>query len=461
MKQLIRDILREHTREIGEVGGTGIKLTTDEFINRSNKKHHNKYDYSKSVYVNQKTPVTITCPIHGDFLQSPQHHMNGSGCQKCKGVAKLTNQEFIDRSNKEHKNFYDYSKTNYVNSSTKVKIICPIHGEFSQSPVNHVRGAGCPKCGVKERGDKKKLTTDDFIKRSIRNHGEKYIYSKVDYQGSDIPVIITCPIHGDFLQSPQHHMNGSGCPKCASHAASERYTKGTLKFINQAKKIHGDYYDYSNVDYKNNNSYVKIVCPKHGEFLQNPKPHLNGAGCPKCAGFNKTSDDFIEQSKKIHGDKYEYFKVNYSSARNKVIITCPIHGDFLQEPLNHLNGAGCPSCNESKGEKLINKILVQNNIELIRQKRFIDCTNQLKGRSCNQLPFDFYLPNLNTCIEYDGEQHFKPVIRFGGEDGFIRVQKSDKLKNQYCKKNGIKLIRIPYTMKKEDIEPYILQELGL
>ena len=177
--------------------------------------------------------------------------------------------------------------------------------------------------------------------------------------------------------------------------------------------------------------------------------------------LKKGNEEFINQSKLVHGNKYDYSLVDYDGARKKVTLVCPIHGPFDQEPSNHLNGAGCPICLESKGEKFIDQILAIKKIKSIRQHKFIDCTNKIKGKGCRKLPFDFYLPMYNTCIEYDGEQHFRPVQGWGEQVTFDRIQRTDKLKNQYCKKNGIKLIRIPYTMKKEEIEPYILKELGI
>ena len=458
MRDLIRHILRELLFE----EQSGIRLTTDQFVERSNIKHNKKYDYSKSIYKNQKTPILITCPIHGDFLQSPQHHMNGSGCQKCGKVAKLTNDDFIDRARKVHGNDYDYSKTNYKNSSTKVKIICPKHGEFLQSPVNHLTGSECPKCALQKRAKERTFTTEDFIEKSRKIHGNKYDYSNSHYVRGRDKVKIICPFHGEFEQNAQHHMNGSECPKCMNQEASTRQSLGTDEFIKRSIKRHGNKYDYSKTVYRSNMTPVTIICKKHGEFSQYPKIHMDGSICPKCSGRNKDTKDFIDQAKKTHGEKYDYSMTEYKGARQKVFIGCPIHGTFLQDAANHLNGAGCPSCKESKGEKLLSELLKNLNILFERQKTFIDCTNEPGiGVQCKKLPYDFYIPSMNAVIEYDGEQHFMPVTAFGGQPAFERLQRLDKIRNQYCKKNGIKLIRIPYTMNKEEIEPYILKELGI
>jgi hypothetical protein len=319
---------------------------------------------------------------------------------------------------------------------------------------------------TREIGEGKKVTTDDFINKAHKIHGDKYDYSKSEYISATDLITITCPIHGDFQLTPNKHLNGRGCQKCGLENRGMEQRKTNQEFIDQSNMTHDGKYDYSKVDYKTSKQKVIIICPIHGDFSQNPNKHVRGDGCPKCGDLivpnRKSLTDFLNNSKIVHGDKYNYGKVDYKGANTNVIITCPKHGDFTQTPSKHINAEqGCPSCNESKGEKLINDLLLKNKINLVRQKRFLDCVNTLGKKKCLPLPFDFYLPNLNTCIEYDGEQHYKPVLTFGGIDEFKKLQGRDEMKNQYCKKNGIKLIRIPYTMKKEEIEPYILKELNL
>ena len=370
-------------------------------------------------------------------------------------------ENFIFKAEKVHGNRYDYSKVDYKNSHTKVIVNCTEHGPFPISPSNHLAGKGCPVCANLSRSSKQRSNKDEFIKKAQKVFGDLYDYSLVDYETNYKPVSIICPKHGPFQKSPQNHLKGQGCPTCTEESnyrgSSQRLSKD--EFLKRVKEIHGEKYDYSQVDYKNNSEPVTIVCPNHGPFQQIPHLHMNGAGCPKCAGKNKSTEEFIKQAKEIQGDKYDYSEVDYKEARTKVKIICPKHGEFFQTPNQHLGGTGCPSCNESKGEKLINNLLNKNNIEQIRQKRFVDCTNKpAKGIQCVTLPFDFYLPTFNTIIEYDGQQHYVPVW---GEDALKRLQRLDKIRNQYCKRNGIKLIRIPYTMKKEEIEPYILKELGI
>ena len=211
-------------------------------------------------------------------------------------------------------------------------------------------------------------------------------------------------------------------------------------FILKSKNIHGNKYDYSLVNYVNNKTKVKIICPIHGEFEQIPNGHLSGYGCSKCTNkFKLNTTIFIEKSKNIHGDKYDYSLVNYINQRIKIKIICPIHGEFEQQPNKHLKGCGCKKCSESKGERMIRQYLEDNNIEYLPQHKFNNCKYK------NELPFDFYLPDYNICIEYNGAQHYKPVKYWGGIDTLNKIKIRDKIKKKYCLYNNIKLITIRYN----------------
>lgn len=230
----------------------------------------------------------------------------------------------------------------------------------------------------------------------------------------------------------------------------------TDSFILKSKDIHGDKYDYSTVSYINSHTKVKITCLIHGIFEQKPYCHLNGEGCRKCSDnlkFQKRRHNnhiFIERAKKIHGDKYDYSIVNYKNARTKIEIICPNHGIFKQTTPHHLNGAGCPTCKSSKGEMIIEKILLENNINYIRQHVFNNCKN------IKVLPFDFYLPEHNTCIEYDGRQHFEPIELWGGKESLEYTINNDSIKETYCSENNIKLVRVNY---KDDVQKILINKI--
>ena len=260
---------------------------------------------------------------------------------------KLTQEEFLERVKEVHCDTYRYDKTVVKGSKIPVTITCPIHGDFEQRPGDHLRGCGCPLCGIEKSRKAKRNTTEEFIEKAKKVHGNKYDYSKVEYIDKLTPVIIICPKHGEFTQTPDTHLNGSGCQKCGMEkskktAVSQKLT--TEKFIEKARKIHGNKYDYSKVEYVNSHTPVKIICKIHGEFEQTPTNHLCGKGCPICSGKNMTTEQFIKKARIIHGDRYDYSKVVYINSTTKVCIICPEHGEFWQSPNNHLDGKGCYFC---------------------------------------------------------------------------------------------------------------------
>ena len=282
-----------------------------------------------------------------------------------------------------------------------------------------------------------------FIEKAKMLHDSKYDYSLVNYIESKYNINIICPVHGEFSQRASGHLSGYGCQKCSSDNQRLSYDK----FIEKAKMVHGSKYDYSLVNYINFDTKIKIICSEHGIFEQTPNNHLKGYHCEKCSFISRRTgnDKFVEKSKMVHGSKYDYSLVNYKTSHIKVNITCLKHGTFSQTPHNHLKGDGCPMCNESKGEKKIREFLNSNSITFTPQKRFKDC----KDKIC--LPFDFYLPEYNTCIEYNGIQHYKPIEYFGGQNGLLEQKKKDKIKKDYCLLNNICLIIVKYNQKDNKI----------
>jgi hypothetical protein len=321
------------------------------FIERANEVHNGKYIYPDTmVYINARTNVEIVCPEHGIFNQSPTNHFR-SGCDSC-----AKNKEFIERCKEVHEDKYDYSNVEYTNRDTRVEIICPTHGSFWQSIRNHLK-FGCKKCAKHK----------EFIERSKEVHEDKYDYSKVQYENSNIKVEIICPIHASFWQVPRSHLAKNGCSKC-----SGTYSPTTEEFIEKAKEIHGNKYDYSKVEYKGYNDKIEIICPIHDPFFQTPIVHLRSSGCNKCSGtYSPTTEEFIEKSKEIHGNKYDYSKVYYENNCTKVEIICPIHGPFFQTPSNHLLKCGCLKCSGTYSpttEEFIEKAKEIHGNSMITQK---------------------------------------------------------------------------------------------
>jgi hypothetical protein len=395
--------------------------------------------------------VCVICPIHGEFWQTPAKHLSGQGCPHC-GLNKLkksktkTQEQVIKEFKEVHGEWYDYSKVVYVDSHTKVCVICPIHGEFWQTPAKHLSGQGCPHCG-----GSLKLTKEEFVERSIEVHGEWYDYSKVVYVNNRTKVCITCPIHGEFWQTPCEHLSGCGCPHCSGLVKLT-----TEAFVEKAIKKHGEWYDYSKVEYINNSTKVLIICPDHGGFWQTPNAHLRGQGCPHCSGNAQLSkEEFVERSIEVHGEWYDYSKVVYINAHTKVCIIHKKCGkEFWQTPSSHLSGKGCPYCKASKLENSVYKILTNNNINFIHSHREFDW---LKNKY--PLELDFYLPDYNVGIECQGIQHFESIDYFGGEEGFEYIQNNDKIKKQLCEDHSLKLYYINYNDNIEDKIDIILKNI--
>lgn len=352
-------------------------------------------------------------------------------------IKNLTTAEFIERAKRAHGDKYDYSRVEYVNNSVKICIICPIHGEFYQTPNAHLKSQGCPMCGRINQAKKRALSKEDFIERARKIHGDKYDYSKVEYINSKTKVCIVCPTHGEFWQTPMCHLKGEGCGKCGYEKMKKSQSFTREMFIGKAKNKYGDKYDYSKVEYINSQTPILITCKIHGDFLMRPNDHLQGQECPKCKlsklrkKFAFSREEFIEKAKKVHGDKYDYSKVEYVNNRTKVCIICTKHGEFWQAPDHHLLGGNCPQCNKSKLEEQTNVLLNENNIKFEEQKHFDWLGKQT---------LDFYLPEYNVAIECQGVQHFKPVARFGGKNGFDDYFKNDIRKYELCKNSGVKLL---------------------
>lgn len=242
---------------------------------------------------------------------------------------------------------FDYSKMLIDRMNTKTTIICPIHGEFQQTPSAHLSGKGCNKCAREESGRLRSLSTETFIERAKMVHQDKYIYSKVDYfKNTFSKIIIICPIHGEFLQGVGAHLSGSGCPKCGDINVSLKKTTSFYDFEAEASKIHNAKYSYFADGWVNTRTKINIMCPTHGVFSQLPSSHLRGTGCPECAIdlLRDNSSIFIEKAKQVHGEKYDYSKVVYIQNKKKVDIICSIHGVFSQRCDTHLAGHGCPHC---------------------------------------------------------------------------------------------------------------------
>ena len=262
-----------------------------------------------------------------------------------------TTTTFIEKAKQLHGDKYDYSKVVYENNLKEVIIICKDHGEFLQLPKTHKKGNGCIKCGTISRVNKRTKTLDEFILQSFQVHNDKYDYSKVVYSKSSDKITIICKIHGEFLQTPNSHIQGNGCKKCSNEYNSKIQRNDIYNFIKDAKQLHGDKYDYSKVNYINNKTNVIITCKQHGDFEQIPSNHLNGQGCNNCGRIiasknrTKSKEDFINKTIEVHSNIFDYSKIKYVNRSTNINIICKLHGEFQQTPHKHLHSkTACPSC---------------------------------------------------------------------------------------------------------------------
>lgn len=439
-------------------------MTKEEFIEKARKVHGDKYDYSKVQINVVKDKVTIICPKHGEFIQEANSHLQKRGCPYCSGK-KFSILDYLEKANKVWNNKYDYSRFVWKGVNQKVCIICPEHGAFWQLPNNHLKGeCGCLECRGKSKDFKKLTSIEDVKERALEKFGNKFDLSEAVWNGSREKIKIICPDHGPFYTLPrQFLLNKYGCPKC-----NDKLLYTPEEYIEKCKETHpNEDYDYSKTVYKYSTHPVTIICRKHGEFYPFASQFINEPSfCPKCAhdSLRLSKEEFVRRSIEVHGNYYNYDKVNYINHATKVIITCPIHGDFEQAPVNHLRGCGCPKCaleNKvgSKGEQTIKQILDNHNIKYTFQFAF-DCKKL--ARDSNIIIVDFALKYNGRIyfIEYNGKQHYQyiPFFHSGGIADFEKQQRRDQVLREFCElyKDKVSLLEISYEEPEENIESMIL-----
>lgn len=466
-------------------------LTQDEFISRCKVKFGDKYRYDKVKYINQNSNITIICPYHDEISVNPQSFLNSDyGCPKCSREhviksCKITKEEFLNRAVKKFGDRFDYSNLKYEGYEVKTTFICRTHNKFKTSPHLHLlaKDGCCPECHrYRLTHIKSSMTTEEYINRAQKVHGNIYDYSITDYCSYKKKVQIRCKKHDYIFQLlPETHLHGIGCPLCEQDDLMD-YEKrkqkniekrkvkweqikhkreisrrvlagkpsgiayGMDEFLRLAIIIHGDDYTYPYIkqEYRNLNSPITIHCNEHDwDFQQAPIKHLRGQGCPRCIGRHQTTESFIQDATSLHQNRYTYEKTKYVGALKKVIITCKTHGDFKMLPGEHLRGKGCPLCVTSILEKkVISFLKKETNLIIETQKQF----SWLK--TSRTMPLDIYLPELECAIECQGIQHFQANMVFGGEKAFTIQKQKDKLKYQQCKEHGIRILYFAATSYK-------------
>ena len=472
-------------------------LTKEQWVARAKAKYGDKFDYSESEYLNGMAPILIRCKKHdllfrviaGNFINKNTN----CHCPIClaeeranqlirtayktnekdvrvasniiKGIKKgrLTAsghripvvkvkidyaQSFIEKAKMIYGDKYDYSKVIYKNREEKVTIICKEHGEFQITPRafvsgDHGRIHGCPVCeGIKVTVP---YTKERFIEEMNRIYGKKLKFNFNEYKGLNYGVTAICPKHGEINHKAAYWLSGKGCDYCNGKFFPK-------DFVKLAKKVHGDKYDYSKTEIpKSQRSKVTIICPEHGEFKQFVCLHLSGCKCPSCAAYpNRLTKEergelFIQKAKERYGNKFDYSKVNYVNNDTPVEIYCNEHHvSFMTTPDTHIRkGSGaCPNCVRSEGEALIYAYLSKHSIKFHTQFKLEHDNPKCKR---TYLIADFYLPDYNMVIEFNGIQHYKSFPFFNNKEWTLEDQQiRDATLVDVLQRQGIRLLVIKY-----------------
>lgn len=424
------------------------KKTLEEFIKEAREIHGDKYDYSLVEYKRNKEIIQIICPKHSVFRLTPfSHTVNKNGCRKCYGEAVSLRQttpseDVLDKCNKKFNFKYSYNVVHYRTlKDSKVEVTCPIHGPEEQSFANHLNSiTGCPDCSISRRTEKRSKPQEEkealqefgsFVKSEVtfknkslkyfnifkENFGNLYSYSKVSFiENTKDTIQVYCNKHKVcFKQLVGTHLKGhSSCEQCISESIRAKRTKPLEYFIKKAKEFHGDKYGYHTItNYINSEEKVKIWCNScQKTFDLTLADHVNNkVGCSSCAyiknGLNKrlSLEEVLKRFKVMHGDKYSYYFVSYTTQKDKVDIVCPKHGIFPQAPVDHWRGDGCRLCGYEKlASKESNKVSKEE-LEFFSR---IDFKNYKKEHTVflpemRGFGFDLYIPELKLALEYNGE----------------------------------------------------------
>lgn len=493
---------------------SSAKLTKEQWVARAVAKYGDKYDYSESEYLNGMAPILIRCKKHnlvfrtiaGNFINersnthcpicyaemkaeqllSTAYKNNAKDVRIAKDIIKgikngrLTmsgarkpniikapvdyKKVFLDKVKEMYGDKYDLSKTEYKTRDTKLTMICKEHGEFHITPRTLLYGShgvkphGCPICeGIKQPV---KTNPESFKSEMKKIYGRKLKFKIPNKITKDTQITAICKHHGEITHSVGYFKSGKGCEYCSG---KKTYWPD---FIKLARKVHGDKYDYSQTEIpKRNADKITIICPEHGQFRQFAWLHLSGSGCPECVGYpNKKTreqreNEFIQKARDLFGDKFDYSKVHYVNNDTNVTLTCKEHHiEFETSPDTHLRGSGaCPMCTRSIGEAKIYGYLSRHKIKFFTQHK-IEHNNPLCKRQ--YLVVDFYIPEYNVVIEYNGKQHYQHV-EFFHSDGFtLEDQKiRDNTLVDILTSKGIRLLTIKYN-KIDEIDDILNRELG-
>ena len=423
-------------------------MKKEDFITRCKEKHPNKIiSLEDCLFVDMNTLITFQCSKclyqyqrkPKDMLRKETH-----GCGVCFGGVRDTKQSFIAKARLKNLDLlFKYDLVEYINSITKIKIVCLEKNHvFEMTPSHHLNGDGCPTCAGRNR------TLEDIKNESIEKFSIEFDFSKAIFVNMHSPIIIICPNGHEFTTSPDIHLRNDskgGCIICSHINTGIANSYSSKEWIDKAKQKHNNYYSYDKTDYNGSNNKVIIICPAHGEFIQNPIVHMSGRGCNLCGIersaeakiYNETDFDRIKQDASIiHSNKYLYTGLSRDKGRLFINGTCDKQHIVKQRLDHHLKGHGCEIC-VNKTEVKLYQWLQKKIPTVVKQYKAKWCVNISTGR---ELPYDFMIPDMKVIIELDGRQHFEHVLHWGNNvvEGIAR----DIFKMKKANEAGYKIIRL-------------------
>lgn len=402
------------------------KITNNDYLQRCKEQD---LDLPIEKYIDSKTKIKHKCKQGHIYLQSPSNHLRGQCCTKCNGKYHRTPEDYYK--NCKDKGL-DLPIEDYINNYTKIKHKCNKGHIYEQSPSKHLQGQNCPICN----GNQKK-TTEQYYNECKDKDLDLPLE---DYKGANVKIKHKCSKGHIYEQKPNSHLHGEGCPKCGTKNQSKKITKTNDSYLQECRNKG---IDLPIEDYINSSTKIKHKCSDGHIYKQTPNHHLHGNGCPVCAKIKK-SNSFLKTSKKYIQEckeqGYDLPVEDYKGNKIKIKHRCNKGHVYYQTPSDHLQGIGCPICKESHGERFIRNYLDKNHIKYESQKKFKDL------KDSKPLSYDFYLPDYNILIEYQGKQHYESFEYFGGKNKFKSQQYHDKLKKEYAKEYNYKLLELHYSL---------------
>ena len=416
----------------------------------------------------------MTCKEHGDFEIDPSNHIHlKRGCKVCSGgnfinadnsKKRLTQTQFLKKANDIAPASLDFSKSVFHDTRTKIVVTCKIHGDFKIQPSNLFQGATCRHCATTLVGNKRRVGTKELLNRITTKFGNRYEVDKNSLVKATSPIRLKCKTHGWFEGLIGNLINSSGCPQCKNAKAAVIRNKqlklSKTEIIERFKNLHKDNYSYTASEPNGINSTVKIHCAKHGYFEQKVSTHLQGKGCQDCGVEQRRLNQLLQQSeiyvrlKELNGNLFIYPPNLGLELRERMPIICREHGIFYQPLRIHLDGNGCSECSQSLGARRVSHWLTEHEIAY-EVEALIPA-----GKKGLPLRADFYVAEHNMYIEYDGEQHYKPIAFFGMDEQtsisvFNDQKERDRAKENWILDNGFELLRIRFDQNVElELEKY-------